>query len=141
MNVRISGSLDHDGDGIVRYHVLVTSNYFSAATQCWGNADEVLKLADSLSGFPYDHGVPLCFRFGSEKSGCCDLRFVRIDAQGHCGVWVDITAEAPVYKSQDFEKASVFIPIEPVGIDEFVSSLRRFHSRASNEAILSGAEA
>ena len=141
MHLRISGSLDHDGDGIVRYHISVTSNCFSAATQCWGDVDEVLKLADALASFPLGHNLPLCFTFGSDRGGCCDLIFVRIDAQGHCGVWVEIIADEPVYKGQAFEKASIFIRIEPAGIDEFVSSLRGYHSRASTYAILSGAEA
>ena len=141
MNFRISGSLDHDGDWLVRYHVLVSSDCFSAATQCWGDVDEILELADNLARFPLGHDVPLRFTFGSDKSGCFELKFLRLDAQGHCGVWVDITADQPAFKGQDFEKASVFIRIEPAGIDEFVIRLRRYHSRALTEAILSGAEA
>ena len=141
MNLRISGCLDHDGDGVVRYEVKVSGRGFAATTLCWGDADLMLELGERLADFPFGHAGPFHFSIGAERSGTCELEFVRLDAQGHCGVWVSITGESPVHKSQGYERASIFLNVEPAGIDNFVKSLRSYHSRSSKEAFLYEAEA
>ena len=134
----VESSLDHDGDGCVRYIVSIHNQTFRAAAYAWGNTTDHLGLADVLAGFPASPSARAPYRFGTPGTGTCDLDFFCIDGLGHLGVWSTVEAEYEVGRGLGFEAARIFLRCEPAAIDSFVASLRRFVPGAPNVAVLSG---
>lgn len=60
----IRSSLEHDGDGVVRYHLLADSRDFRGAVFAWGSESEVATLAKLLVGFPKSRSDFVEYSFG-----------------------------------------------------------------------------
>ncbi|MDH5833513.1 hypothetical protein [Luteimonas kalidii] len=134
----IEGSLEHDGDELVRFHVGMTNENFAARTSTWGNVDGHLQLASALEGFPASSASTLSYTLGTPGTGSCELEFFCLDALGHVGVWATFESTYPVARSSRHEASSLFMRCDPASIDEFVAGLRRFVSGSTNRAELSG---
>ncbi|WP_242103698.1 hypothetical protein [Lysobacter sp. M2-1] len=134
----LESSLEHDGDGLVRYYLTVESDRFRASTSAWGYEDEHLKFAGSLAGFPAASSSSLNYKFGTDGTGTCMLEFACLDNLGHLGVWATLEATYPVGRSGRYEHASVFHRTDPASIDQFVSEIRAFVAGSPNRAQLSG---
>jgi hypothetical protein len=132
----IESSLNHDGDGLVRYVITASNDEFSASTLAWGNLDDHLAFADALSGFPSSSTSTVSYTFGSPGMGTCALKFLCRDNLGHLGVWAAIESPDPVGREGDYERASLFVPCEPNDVDGFVASLRAFGPGSTNQARL-----
>jgi hypothetical protein len=136
--ISIRSSLEHDGDGCVRYGISARSPTFAGSALAWGNTDNHLKLAEALTGFPSNTSSRLSYRLGTPGTGTCTLEFFCTDKLGHIGVWASMEAEYPVGNDLGFEGARIFLRCEPAAIDSFVESLRRFVTGAENVASLRG---
>ena len=143
MNVEVlsvGSSLDHDGDGLVRYTVTLTNGSFHAAIEAWGDAEDHLRLATALEGFPQSTDARCTYTFGSPGTGICTLDFSCIDALGHVGVWAAFESTYPVSNLGRslgrFETASLFMRCDPNSIDEFIAGLRSFAAGSPNRACI-----
>jgi hypothetical protein len=134
----LESSLEHDGDGLVRYWLSVENGHFRASTSAWGYEDEHLKFAGSLAGFPADTSSSLNYKFGSDGTGTCLLEFTCLDNLGHLGIWSTLESTYPVGRSDRYEQASVFNRTDPASIDQFVAEIRAFVAGSPNRARLSG---
>jgi hypothetical protein len=134
----VESSLEHDGDGCVRYVLSAQNQTFRGSAYAWGNPENHLELADALAGFPTSSSGRVSYSFGTPRSGTCALDFFCTDGLGHLGVWSTFEAEYEVGRGLGFEGARVFLRCEPAAIDVFVASLRRFVPGAANVAVLSG---
>src|SRR5690606_39202203 len=95
----IRSSLEHDGDGLVRYSVRFSNRDFSASTSVWASVGAHLDLAAALEGFPTSSSSEVRYRLGTPGTGCCELEFSCTDALGHIGVWANIESTYPVGRS------------------------------------------
>jgi hypothetical protein len=134
----ISGSLDADGDGLARFRIIATGEKFRAETLAWGNADQLLELAESLSNFPPSTTSSVKFRLGASATGTCELEFYCLDGAGHTAAWVTIEAPYSFKGTERFERADLAMRVEPSAIDRFVASLRAFNSGGADSASLVG---
>ena len=134
----VESSLEHDGDGLVRYVLSAHNRTFRASAYAWGNTEDHLELANALVAFPASSSARINYRFGTPGTGTCELEFFCLDGLGHLGVWSTLEAEYEVGRGLGFESARVFLRCEPAAIDAFVASLRRFVPGAENVAVLSG---
>ena len=134
----LESSLEHDGDGLVRYWLSVESVDFRASASAWGYEDEHLKFAGALAGFPASTSSSLKYKFGSDGTGTCALEFTCLDNLGHLGVWATLESTYPIGRSDRYEHASVFHRTDPASIDQFVAEIRAFVSGSPNRALLSG---
>jgi hypothetical protein len=134
----LESSLEHDGDGLVRYRLTIENDRFRASTSAWGYEDEHLKFAESLAGFPAASSSSLNYKFGSKGTGTCTLEFICLDNLGHLGVWATLESTYPVGRSERYEHASVFHCTDPASIDQFVAEIRAFVAGSPNRAQLSG---
>ena len=134
----VGGSLEHDGDELVRYAVSLTNPNFVARTSTWGNVGDHLQLASALEGFPASSTSTVSYRLGTPGTGSCELEFFCLDALGHVGVWATFESTYPVARSDRHEISSLFMRCDPASIDEFVAGLRRFVAGSVNRAELSG---
>ena len=85
-NLAIFSQLVHDGDGLVRYRVLVESESFRAETELWGGPTDPMDLATALRAFHPAPSAKLESSLGSPGTGTVVLRFEAVDALGHCRV-------------------------------------------------------
>lgn len=136
-SITISSSFRHDGDGVVRYTIQVQSEDFAAATQVWGGVDQASELARVLDGFPRASDDERLFQF-SRGVGSCGLRFFCIDGSGHSAVWATLVAEYAARSTDLYERAEMFIRVEPSAVDEFSKKLQRFVPGEDNVAVLLG---
>jgi hypothetical protein len=136
-SITISSSLRHDGDGVVRYTIQVQSEDFAAATQVWGNVDQASELGRILEGFPRSIDDERLFHF-SRGIGSCGLRFFCIDGSGHSAVWTTVVAPDAGRSTDLYERAEIFIRVEPSAVDEFSKKLQRFAPGEDNMAVLRG---
>jgi hypothetical protein len=136
----LEGTLEHDGDGICRFHLSLRNDDFSASTSVWGYEDNHLDFAEALSGFPQDSCSKIIYRFGSPGTGTCDLDFFCLDGLGHIGIWATFESTYPKGDLSRHEQASLFMRCEPSAIDSFVAEIRRFVAGSKNRALLSGHE-
>lgn len=134
----LESSLEHDGDGLVRYRLTIENDRFRASTSAWGNEDEHLTFAGSLTGFPAASSSTLNYKFGTDGTGTCILEFACLDNLGHLGVWATLESTYPVGRSERYERASVFHRTDPACIDQFISEIREFVAGSPNRAQLSG---
>lgn len=134
----IEGSLEHDGDELVRFHVGLKHRDFAATTSTWGNACDHLRLASALEGFPASSMSTLSLTLGTPGTGCCKLEFSCLDALGHVGAWATFESTYPAGVPSRHETASLFMRTEPALIDAFVAALRRFVPGSANRAELRG---
>ena len=134
----VSSSLDHDGDGLVRYTISLANDSFTATTAAWGDVEDHLRLAAALQGFPQSTDARCTFAFGSPGTGTCTLDFACLDSLGHVGIWAAFESTYPVgnlgRSSDRFETASVFMRCDPSSIDEFIAGLRNFSAGLPNRA-------
>jgi hypothetical protein len=136
----LGSTLSHDGDGVVRFSIGVMSDAFSGSTMVWGNEEEPTSLADLLSGFPKFIGDAVHYRFGSTRSGTCDLNLCSLNGSGHTGVWVHLVAPYVSGGGDMFQSSTLFIRAEPSAIDRFCAALRAFTPGEENAAVLAGIE-
>ena len=132
----IRSSLEHDGDGMVRYHVSAESADFRGATFAWGSESDAADLAMLLVRFPASPESVVEFRFGSPSNGSCSLRFQTTDRRGHCCVWAEFESTYESGGAGRFQTAVVCIAFLPAALDEFCVQLKRFKRAEPNEAIL-----
>lgn len=134
------GSLEHDGDELVRFHVGLEKEHFSARTSTWGNVGDHLEFASALEGFPASSSSTLTYSLGTPGTGSCEFEFFCLDALGHVGVWATFESTYPAARSSRHETSSLFMRCDPASIDEFVAGLRRFVAGSANRAELAGFE-
>jgi hypothetical protein len=134
--LRFESTLEHDGDGLVRFTVSAANEEFSASTGTWGQANDHLALASALKGFPTASSANVTYKFGS--TGTCELEISCLDSLGHVGVWATLTADWPIANSDRHQTASLFMQCDPASIDTFVSELLRFAPGPLNSACLLG---
>jgi len=134
----ISSTLDHDGDGVVRYHLSADSREFRGTVFAWGSESDAADLAKLISGFPMSPESVIEFGFGSPKTGCCTLRFQTVDRRGNCCVWAEFEASYERSGTGHFETAAVCVSFLPAALDEFCVQLQRFKRGKQNEAVLGG---
>lgn len=134
----LESSLDHDGDGLVRYWLTIENDDFRGSTSAWGYEDNHLKFAEALEGFPVTSSSSLSYKFGSDGTGTFLLEFACLDNLGHLGVWATLESTYPVGRSGRHEHASLFHRTDPACIDQFVAEIRRFVAGSPNRAQLSG---
>jgi len=137
-SLHVSSTLEHDGDGCVRYSVGISNRDFSASTWAWGGTEDHLALADALTGFPQASSSRATYKFGTPGTGTCVLEFSCTDNLGHVGVWGSVESTYPVGRTDNYESARVFLRCDPSAIDQFVSALRRFAAGSANVAVLTG---
>lgn len=136
--LKIAGSLDHDGDGLLRFSISAAAGDFSGEALAYGNAQQLLQLANLLEGFPTSTKAEVTFRFGTAKSGSCELQFYCWDGAGHAALKATIVSDASFRSTANFNKATLNFRVEANALDEFISSLRAFHAGAVPEARLIG---
>jgi hypothetical protein len=134
--LRVESTLEHDGDGLARFTISGANEEFSAFVGTWAQANEHLKLASALKGFPAGSNASVSYTFGS--TGTCELEVSCLDKLGHLGVWATFTGDWPVANSGRSQTASIFMRCDPAAVDAFVSELLRFSPGSSNRASLSG---
>lgn len=132
----IRSSLEHDGDGLVRFHISVENVEFRATTLAWGYEENVRELVSALKGFPKTGSDRVEFTLGSPRSGLCRLEFLTIDSVGHCCVWIDLEAPYSTAGKDRFQRSLVCIQFAPGSLDEFCTQLRAFKRGQDNEAVL-----
>jgi len=140
MNSRLTvrSDLQHDGDGIVRYHIRADSPDFRGSTSAWGNDSDCADLAKLLAGFPKSLSSSVEFTFGTPRTGRCLLRFEPADRTGKCCVWAEVESTYAAAGTERFETSSVCVHFLPAALDEFCTQLLRFKSGRDNEATLVG---
>jgi hypothetical protein len=134
--LRVESTLEHDGDGVVRFLFSGANDEFSASIGTWGQPDDHLSLASALRDLPTAPDTRVTYRFGT--TGICELQVSCLDALGHLGVWATFTADWPADSSSKHQSASIFMRTDPASIDRFVSELLRFAPGSRNQACLSG---
>jgi hypothetical protein len=132
----ISGNLDHDGDGLVRFRITAENPAFRGTTLTWGNEERISELLSALAGFPKTSSDRVEFVFGTPRTGVCRLEFQTVDSLGHCCVWVDLEAPYASTGKDRFEHSLVCVKFVPASLDEFCNHLRRFKRGRQNEAVL-----
>ena len=135
-SLRFESTLEHDGDGLVRFTVWAANEEFSASIGTWGQANDHLALASALKGFPTTSSANLTYTFG--MTGTCELTVSCLDSLGHVGVWVTLMADWPAPYSNRHQTASIFFQCDPASIDTFVSELLGFSLGSRNSACLLG---
>ena len=136
--LEIGGSLEHDGDELVRYTVRLSNGDFVASTSAWGNLGDHLQLAEALHGFPTSADSTASYAFGTPGSGHCHLGFFCTDGLGHVGLWASFESTYPVGRLEQHETARLFMRCDPASIDTFIAELRGFVSGSPNRAKLVG---
>jgi hypothetical protein len=136
--LRISSSLEHDGDGVVRYRIDAKSREFRAAALAWGTDADAEKLAALLKGFPARPDARVEFGFGSPGTGTADLHFAVASPRGLCKVQAAVTSEYPAGSGPEHQSAVVIIEFFPAALDLFCQQLSRFKPNRPNEAELNG---
>jgi hypothetical protein len=134
--LRVESTLEHDGDGVVRFAFFGVNEEFSASIGTWGQPDDHLSLASALRDLPIDPSTRITYRFAT--TGTCELQVSCLDALGHLGVWATFIADWPSDSSDKHQSASIFMQTDPASIDRFVSELLRFVPGSRNQACLSG---
>ena len=134
----LEGTLEHDGDGLCRFHLTLSNEDFSASSSVWGYSDNHLEFAAALSGFPSSTSSTFSYRFGSPGTGTCALDFSCLNGLGHVGIWATFESTYPVASSPRHEQASLFMRCEPSAIDAFVAAIKRFVAGSRNRAVLLG---
>jgi hypothetical protein len=137
-SITVSSNLRHDGDGVVLYTIRAQSEDFAAATEVWGYVDRASELGRVLDGFPRSSSDERLIQFGSSGIGSCSLRFFCVDGVGHSAVWATLVAPHAARSTDLYERAELFVRVEPVAIDEFSKQLMRFESGKDNVAVLRG---
>ena len=136
-SLKISGDLDHDGDGVIRIYIAANSEHFSGVTSFWGTEEIINRLVAALAGFPSRTPAEVSYSCGSSKSGQFTIRIVTVDNLGHCAAWIQLVAEDEPHANGDFESALICLQVTASEIDEFCHQLRQFKRGRKNEAILS----
>lgn len=136
--LQVGGSLEHDGDELVRYTVQLSNVDFAASTWAWGNLGEHLELAEALQGFPASADSTVSYTFGTPGTGHCHLEFFCTDRLGHVGLWATFESAYPVGRSEQYETARLFMRCDPASIDTFIAELRGFVPSSQNRAKLLG---
>jgi hypothetical protein len=134
----ISSSLEHDGDGVVRYRIEACSPDFCGKTWTWGSETDAGELAKLLRGFPTSPSAKVEFDFGDASSGSSNLRFEMSNARGACRVWAVLSSEHVVAGPETYQSASVCIGFFPAALDVFCQQLGRFRPQRPNKAELLG---
>jgi len=136
--LEVGGSLEHDGDGLVRYTVRLSNGDFAACTSAWGNVGDHLQLAEALQGFPASTDATASYAFGNPGTGHCQLELFCTDYLGHVGLWATFESTYPIGRSEQHETARLFMRCDPASIDTFIAELRGFVSGSPNRARLLG---
>ena len=136
--LEVGGSLEHDGDGLVRYTVRLSNGSFIASTSAWGNVGDHLQLAEALQDFPASADSTASYTFGTSGTGYCLIEFFCTDRLGHVGLWASFESTYPVGRSEQHETARLFMRCDPASIDSFVAELRGFVAGSPNRAKLVG---
>lgn len=137
-SLEVGGSLEHDGDELVRYTVRLSNGNFVASTSAWGNVGDHLQLAEALTGFPASADSTASYAFGSPGTGHCHLELFCTDRLGHVGLWATFESTYPVGRSEQRETARLFMRCDPASIDTFIAELRGFAAGSPNRARLLG---
>jgi|SRR5688572_8137172 hypothetical protein len=132
----ISGSLDHDGDGLVRFRITAENVEFRGTTLAWGTEDTIRELVSALAGFPKASSDRAEFVFGTPRTGIGRLEFQTLDSVGHCCVWADLEAAYASTGRDAFQRSLVCVEFLPASLDEFCNQLRHFKRGRKNEAVL-----
>ena len=132
----ISGTLDHDGDGLVRFRITAENVEFRGTTLTWGAAENVAELLSALAKFPKTSSDRVEFMLGTPRTGVCRLAFQTLDSLGHCCVWADLEAAYSSTEKDGFQRSLVCVKFVPASLDEFCNQLRRFKRGQENEAVL-----
>jgi hypothetical protein len=132
----ISGSLDHDGDGLVRLRITAENVEFRGTTLAWCTEENVAELRSALAGFPKSSSDRVEFVLGSARTGVCRVEFKTVDSIGHCCVWVEVEAAYASTGQDAFQRSLVCVEFVPASLDEFCTQLRRFKRGSKNEAVL-----
>jgi hypothetical protein len=136
--LEIGGSLEHDGDELVRYTARLSNGNFVASTSAWGNVGDHLQLAETLQGFPVSADSTASYAFGTPGTGYCQLDLFCTDRLGHIGLWATFESTYPVSRTEQHETARLFMRCDPASIDSFVAELRSFVAGSTNRAKLIG---
>lgn len=132
----VSGNLDHDGDGLVRFRITAENVEFRGTTLTWGNEEKIAELLSALAGFPKTSSDRVEFVFGTPRTGVCRLEFQTIDSVGHCCVWADLEAAYASTPKDGFQRSLVCVKFVPASLDGFCNQLRHFKRGRKNEAVL-----
>ena len=92
-SLQFETTLEHDGDGLVRYTVSAANEEFSATVGTWTQANSHVALASALTGFTVSSGDRVTCKFGS--TGTCELEVFCLDSLGHLGIWLLLTRTGP----------------------------------------------
>jgi hypothetical protein len=136
--LRISSTLEHDGDGCVSFALLVSNNEFSASTWVWADKEAHLQLSRSLKGFPLGSDPAVTEEMGTGGIGRFRLHFGLANKLGLIAVRVEVEGHFPIANGEEHDHATIHFRCEPAAVDTFVMQLEAFRCGEQNCAELSG---
>ena len=131
-----------EDESLFEVRVTASNGSFSGAADCYTNRDEIIKLAESVEGFPKRIGQVVTFTTSErEDLSFFTLQFKCVDGSGHIVMRVKV-AHIVSYSNAEQEKCiSEFdIKVEASSIDTFVKSVKSLAMEGLGEvrAILHG---
>lgn len=127
-----------EGDGLLRFEVVVESNGFMGKALLWGYAEQFDELAEKLKGFPSSPESYFSYSLGSNGVGLCEMSFSCVDGVGHVAVWTNLEAEYPVFPLNEYQRSKQCILVDPAEIDLFYAELKAFGAGSEARASLYG---
>ncbi len=98
-----------------------------------------MHFATSLEAYPKDHET-LFYAAGEQNSyAYFSMKFYCLDGAGHIGVQINLEENvATVYRSEEKDKITLEIKVEPASIDKFRKALTTLAKNEDGQAILYG---
>lgn len=133
LNIKV---VDPDQD-YLGVEVTAFNGRFSCSSRIFAGLEELGEIADALAGFPSSISDMRDVQLGNVDpkyaGGYVRLSFATTDTPGHASVAIECADDGDMYLSGS---AAFEFPVEPAGIDRFVTALRAVESHRSGSAKL-----
>jgi hypothetical protein len=124
-------------DDYLGVEVFASSGRFACSSRIFAGLDELGEMADALEGFPVSANDTREFELGTVDpkyaGGSVRLSFATTDTLGHGTVAIECVDDDLKYSPGS---AAFSFPVEPAGVDRFVTALRAVQSHRSGVAQL-----
>jgi len=117
--------------------IAASNGRFACSTRVFAGLDELGEIADALAGFPASMNDTRMVELGTvnrtHAGGYVRVSFDTTDTLGHARVAIECVDDDDLYSSGS---AAFEFPVEPAGIDRFVTALRAVQSHRTGTAKL-----
>lgn len=140
-NQQLRFSLVWPGSDIQELAVYAQSEHFSGSVTLYVASDELVDLADRLSGFPVSRADQRTMVLGQASLsgyGLVKITFRCRDSTGHVGVYVEMQC-APSEPMDKAESCAVLLQVVPSDIDRFVKELLALKEEGQVATLLNAA--